>query len=72
MGNSFKELYRADMTRYSGHPGLYLIAPNSYVNIDIPSHSVVFGNPCVVKHRNWATEDYINHIADLMTRNIEK
>lgn len=41
-----------------------LIAPNSYVNIDIPSHSVVFGNPCVVKHRDWATEGYINHIAD--------
>ena len=39
-----------------------LIAPNSYVNIDIPSHSVVFGNPCVIKHRDWATEGYVNHI----------
>lgn len=39
-----------------------LIAPNSYVNIDIPSHSVVFGNPCIVKHRDNATENYINHI----------
>lgn len=39
-----------------------LIAPNTYVNIDVPSHSVVFGNPCVVKHRDWATEDYINNI----------
>ena len=38
-----------------------LIAPNSYVNVDIPSHSVVFGNPCVIKHRDWATEGYINH-----------
>jgi len=36
-----------------------LIAPNSYVNIDIPSHSVVYGNPCVVKHRDNATEGYI-------------
>lgn len=40
-----------------------LIAPNSYVNCDIPDHSVVFGNPCVIKHRPDATEGYINHIA---------
>lgn len=38
-----------------------LIAPNSYVNCDIPDHSVVFGNPCIVKHRDNATENYINH-----------
>lgn len=38
-----------------------LIAPNSYVNCDIPSHSVVFGNPCIIKHRENATENYINH-----------
>ena len=37
-----------------------LIAPNTYVNCDIPSHSVVFGNPCVIKHRDNATEGYIN------------
>ncbi len=37
-----------------------LIAPNSYVNRDIPSHSVVFGNPCIVKHRDNATDEYIN------------
>lgn len=37
-----------------------LIASNSYVNRDIPDHSVVFGNPCVVKHRDNATKDYIN------------
>ena len=39
-----------------------LIAPNSFVNVDVPSHSVVFGNPCIIKHRDWATEGYINHI----------
>ncbi|MEI3019645.1 serine acetyltransferase [Ruminococcus sp.] len=38
-----------------------LIAPNSYVNCDIPSHSIVFGNPCVIKHRDNATEDYVNN-----------
>lgn len=37
-----------------------LIAPNSYVNQNIPSHSVVFGNPCIVKHRDQATKGYIN------------
>lgn len=39
-----------------------LIAPNSFVNIDVPSHSVVFGNPCIIKHREWATEGYIDNI----------
>ncbi len=38
-----------------------LIAPNTYVNCDIPSHSVVFGNPCIIKHRDNATQDYINY-----------
>ena len=38
-----------------------LIAPNSFVNVDVPSHSVVFGNPCIIKHRDWATEGYVNH-----------
>lgn len=37
-----------------------LIAPNSYVNCDIPDHSVVFENPCVIKHRIDATEGYIH------------
>lgn len=38
-----------------------LVAPNSYVNCDVPSHSVVFGNPCIIKHRDNATEGYINN-----------
>lgn len=37
-----------------------LIAPNAYVNCDVPDHSIVFGNPCIIKHRDNATEDYIN------------
>lgn len=37
-----------------------LIAPNTYVNCDIPEHSIVFGNPCIIKHRENATEGYIN------------
>lgn len=39
-----------------------LIAPNSFVNVDVPSHSVVFGNPCVIKHRDRATEGYVNNL----------
>ena len=38
-----------------------LIAPNSFVNCDVPSHSVVFGNPCIIKHKDNATEGYIRH-----------
>lgn len=38
-----------------------LIAPNSYVNRDIPSHSIVIGNPCKVISRDNATEGYITH-----------
>lgn len=38
-----------------------LIAPNSYVNINIPSHSIVIGNPCKIIKRDNATEYYINN-----------
>ena len=41
-----------------------LIAPNCYVNVDFPSHSVVFGNPCIIKHRDSATEGYVNNVVD--------
>ncbi len=39
-----------------------LIAPNSFVNCDIPSDSVVYGNPCVIKHKDDAVAGYINNI----------
>lgn len=38
-----------------------LITLNAFVNCDIPSHSVVFGNPCIIKHRDNTTEGYINN-----------
>lgn len=38
-----------------------LIAPNAFVNVDVPGHSIVIGNPCVIKHNDWATKDYINN-----------
>ncbi|MGH1518925.1 serine O-acetyltransferase [Chryseobacterium sp. JK1] len=37
-----------------------LIVPNSYVNFDVPSHSVVIGNPAKIIPTSNATEDYIN------------
>jgi len=39
-----------------------LIAPNSYVNFDVPSNSMVAGNPAVVKPHNNPTEGYIKYV----------
>lgn len=36
-----------------------LIAPNSYVNFDVPSNSIVIGNPAIVKYSKDATNNYI-------------
>lgn len=36
-----------------------MIAPNAFVNCDIPSHSVVLGNPCIIKSCDNATKEYI-------------
>ena len=37
-----------------------LIAPNSYVNVDIPSNSLVIGNPCEIFEKENPCKDYIN------------
>ena len=37
-----------------------LIAPGAYVNTDVPSHSIVIGNPAVIHPCLEATKDYIN------------
>lgn len=39
-----------------------LIAPNAFVNVDVPDHSVVIGNPCVIHHKEDATKGYIGEI----------
>lgn len=36
-----------------------MIAPNSFVNFDVPQHSVVIGNPGVIHHKENATERYV-------------
>ncbi|WP_326981863.1 serine acetyltransferase [Chryseobacterium sp. MYb264] len=41
-----------------------LIAPNSYVNFDVPANSVVMGNPAQIYSKADATEGYINHKID--------
>lgn len=41
-----------------------LIAPNTYVNFDIPDNSVVIGNPAVIKTNAFATEKYICNIVE--------
>lgn len=39
-----------------------LIAPNAYVNFDVPSHSIVIGNPAVIHKAENACENYINRV----------
>lgn len=36
-----------------------MIAPNSFVNVDVPSHSIAIGNPCKIIHKENATEKYV-------------
>lgn len=39
-----------------------LIAPNSYVNFDIPDHSIVIGNPAKIIAKENPTEGYIEYV----------
>lgn len=39
-----------------------LIAPNSFVNFNVPSHSIVLGNPARIIHRENATEGHLGQI----------
>lgn len=38
-----------------------LVAPLSFVNFDVPSHSIVIGNPAKIIQREHATESYITN-----------
>ncbi len=38
------------------------IAPNSFVNMDVPDHSVVVGNPAVIHPKKGATDSYVNFL----------
>ncbi len=39
-----------------------LIAPNTFVNFDVPDHSIVIGNPATIHHRDNATEGHLPDI----------
>lgn len=39
-----------------------LIAPNTFVNFDVPDHSVVIGNPASIHHRENATEGHLPEV----------
>jgi serine O-acetyltransferase len=39
-----------------------LIAPNSFVNINVPANSLVLGNPCKIIEKEFPCEGYICHV----------
>lgn len=39
-----------------------IIAPNTFVNFDVPSHSIVIGSPASIHHRYNATEGHIGKL----------
>lgn len=41
-----------------------LIAPNSYINMDIPSNTIAIGNPAKIIQKESATQGYINNILE--------
>lgn len=41
-----------------------LIAPNTFVNFDVPSHSIVIGNPATIHHRENATEGHLGILTE--------
>lgn len=42
-----------------------LIAANTFVNFNVPSHSVVIGNPGVIHHKKRATDKYIDNLIEI-------
>lgn len=39
-----------------------MIAPNSFVNFDVPDHSVVIGSPATIHSKKYATKGYVNFL----------
>ncbi len=42
-----------------------LIAPNAFINNDVPSHSIVIGNPATIHRKDNATAGYLRKLEDL-------
>lgn len=49
-----------------------LIAPNTYVNFNVPDHCVVLGNPGIVHKKNFATGGYLLNVVNIMENENEK
>ena len=45
-----------------------LVAPNAYVNFDVPNHSIVIGNPARIIHRDDATAGYCHNLVGESSR----
>ncbi|GEA30037.1 serine acetyltransferase [Clostridium diolis] len=41
-----------------------LIAPNTFVNFDVPSHSIVIGNPASIHHKENATDGHLGRFGN--------
>ena len=39
-----------------------MIAPNSFINFDVPDHAIVIGNPGVIHRKEKATQGYVNFV----------
>ena len=39
-----------------------LIAANAFVNMDVPDHSIVVGNPASIRHKENASKDYTGYV----------
>lgn len=48
------------------------MAPNTYVNFDVPNHCVVIRNPGTIHKKNLATEGYLLNVVDIMENENEK
>ncbi|RJR23082.1 MAG: serine acetyltransferase [Nitrospiraceae bacterium] len=46
-----------------------LIAPNAFVNFDVPGESIVIGNPAVIKKDAHATEGYVRFAVPVAEKN---
>ena len=38
-----------------------MIAPNAFVNFDVPPHSIVIGNPAIIIFKDNLIKNYINN-----------
>ena len=49
-----------------------LIAPNAFVNFDVPDHSLVIGNPGKIIEKENPTKNYINFVFDDANKHLHK